>query len=180
MPCRLPLLRLGFMVLMAALSGCASSGAGRMTEATSEPRAVDAAAENAAILADLSPGLLLSLQVDGSTVTLADARVAMVPKDAGRRAEGELVTLAGWLAGDRIAEVQVPDQRLQVAERGGLVELASYTLDAAMPLVRAVDTLTVLLPGRDAPSRIDLRSIFADHCRKQPLSPLCPAGEPRR
>ncbi len=160
-------------ITAALLLACASQGPGRMTERTSEPRPVDVAADNKELLDQLTPGLLVSLAVDGSTVSLVEARVAMVPKEEQRRREGQLVIVEGWSGSVRIAAVAAPDQRLQVLEGSGLVELDRRTLDLALPLTRPIDALLVRLPAADAAVRMDLGSTFADHCAKQPRSPLC-------
>lgn len=159
--------------VLGALLGCASEEPGRVTVQTSEPRPVDAAADNAEVLRQLTPGLLLTLEIDGTAVTLLDVQMALVPNLPARRQEGELITVTGLSGSERVSRAQVPDQRLNVEEQGGLVVLEQRQLTIALPLPRRIDAVEVQLSGEAPPTRLDVRRQLADLCAENPRVKLC-------
>jgi hypothetical protein len=156
-----------------AVAGCASLEPGRMSAETSAPMPVDPRADNEVVLAGQTAALVVTLDIDGAQVTLADSRILMIPKRTERRAEGDLVTLDGLRGGQTVTRVVIPDQRLNVEENGGIVVLDKRTLQAALPLPRPIDELQVRLPGAEQPVRIAVGKEIATFCRKHPQQNLC-------
>jgi len=157
------------------LVGCASAGPGQLHTQTSDPKAVDARADNERVLRGLTPGLVVTLEIDGEKVSLADAQVLMIPQSKPRLQPGELITLTGTSQGKAVSSVEVPDQRLNVQESQGLVILEKRTIAAALPLPARIDTLEVRLPGK-AGQRLDVRDSIEAFCKTYPQAPLCRPG----
>jgi hypothetical protein len=158
------------------LVACASAEPGRMTAETSSPQPLDAAADNAELMQDLAPSLVLTIEVDGDTATLLDARVLMMRATAPRHSEGEQVVLRGLSAGQPVSTVAVPDQKLNVQEGGGLVMQERRTLTAAIPMPQRLDAVEVLIPGAAAASRLDVREQVSSFCRQYATSEGCERG----
>lgn len=106
-------------IIITGLVACASTEPGRLTSRTSDPKPVDAAVDNAPVLGQLVPGLVITLEINGNTPTLVDARVALIPLSAPRREEGELVRVTGVSNGRPVSRAAVSDQRVYVEEGVG-------------------------------------------------------------
>lgn len=163
------------IVLMLALVvvSCASTKPGRLSTHTSAPKPVDAVADNAQLLSQFTPGLVIILEISDNTTSLVDARIALVPRSTVRRQEGELIKITGLSNGTRVSSVAVPDQRINVEEEKGLVILDKRTLTATLPLPRKIDTLEVQLPGDVAPSLFNIRKQIDSFCRKFTETEFC-------
>lgn len=161
-----------------AVAACASMQPGRITAQTSSPKPVDPRIDNEAVLAELTPGLVFTLEIDGLRVRLANAKVMMIPRREPRRPAGELVSVTGLSGGQPVTQVQVPDQRLNVEEGKGIVILEKRTLEAALPLPRRIDALEVMMAGAERPQRFDVTKAVRDFCRNYPKSGTCRAPGP--
>ena len=160
-------------IFVTSLVACASTEPGRLTSSTSDPKPVDAAVDNAPVLAQLAPGLVITLEINDNTPTLVDARVALIPITAPRREEGELVRVTGLSNGKPVSSIAVPDQRVYVEEGVGLSVLTKRSLTLALPLPQRIDSLEVQLPGEEAPSRFDVSQTVDGFCKDYPKEALC-------
>lgn len=170
------------VALISFLAAC-TSGPARRIAVPSPPRQVDAGVDNRVVLAQLEPALIGSMQISGAAVSLRDAELVRVPKVPARRTEGEIVVVEGVSDGGRIStSVAVPDQRLNAEEHGGLVRLTDQQLPFALPLTERIDHLRVRLPEGGAPIALDVRQVFARHCRNRNDDPLCstPQASPKK
>lgn len=171
---QMPCLRFGAAVMGSlALGACASAEPSRMTAETSAPVAVDAAADNAHILKQLEPSLLVVVEIDGDRASLVEGRVLSVRSAGSPRREGELVTIRGLRDGELVGEAQVDDQRLNIEEGRGLVILEKRVLTAAVPMPQRIDTVEVVVPGVEGVSQLDVRSIVESFCRGYPNTRPC-------
>jgi hypothetical protein len=152
--------------------GCASTDPGQLRTQTSDPRPVDPRADNEPVLKGLTPGLVVTLEIDHDRVSVAHAHVLMIPQVTSRTQPGELITLTGTSQGRVVSSVDVPDQRLNVQEGQGLVILEKRTIAAALPLPARIDTLEVRLPGKPS-QRLDVRDAIERFCTTHPQAPLC-------
>lgn len=166
---------LAFTTPFLLVVGCASTGPGELRTQTSDPKPVDARADNERVLKGLVPGLVVTLEIDGERVSLADAQVLMIPLSKPRLQAGELITLTGTSQGKAVSSMEVPDQRLNVQENQGLVVLEKRTIAAALPLPARIDTLEVRLPGK-AGQRLDVRDPIEAFCKTYSQVPLCRPG----
>lgn len=165
-------------ILLTGLVACASAEPGRLTSQTSDPKPVDAVTDNAPVLTQLAPGLVITLEISDNTPTLVDARVALLPLTAPRREEGELVHVMGLSNGKPVSSTAVPDQRVYVEEGVGLGVLTTRTLTLALPLPQRIDSLEVQLPGEAAPSRFDVSRTVDSFCKDYPKEALCREAVP--
>lgn len=156
------------------LGGCTSGPARLNAVAPLSSKAVDPSVDNAAVLAQLEPALVASLQISGADVAVADALIVRVPKLPPRRTEGDLIIVEGVAADGRSStRVAVPDQRLNAYEGAGLVRLTEVQIPFALPLTEPIERVRVRLPESPAPSVLDVSQVFAAYCREQRADPLC-------
>jgi hypothetical protein len=147
-----------------------------MTPQTSNPEPVDPMVDNTGLQEQLSPSLVVTIELDGDTATLLDARVLMTRATMPRRTEGEQVILRGFSAGQQVSTVAVPDQRLNVEEGGGLVMQEKRTLTAALPMPQRIDAIEVLVPGAAEATRLDVSEEVSSFCRTYPNTEGCQRG----
>ena len=163
-----------------AVTGCEK---GPRRESTSEPQSVDSRQDNAAILEQLTPGLLLRITIRADKTVRVDSHVALVVKQSERRREGDLVEVVGVAGAERIARVWVPDARRIAIEGEGAVAAPDRELVASLPLGARIDSVEVRLPGEVAPYRQPVANAFDAYCEGHPqLGPYCrppmPAATP--
>jgi hypothetical protein len=159
--------------LLCASAGCASAKPGRVTSRTSAPSPVDPVADNEKLLADLVPGLVITLEIIGSEPKLKNAHVAMVPRQETRREEGELIRVVGLAQGQEITSVAFPDERVNIEEHGGIVVMDERTVATTLPLPRRIDVVEVRLPRDVGRARFSVHDQIDKYCRQYPGSELC-------
>lgn len=161
------------IVFCLLMFGCASMKHEQSSTRTSDPIPVDPKADNAVVLKQLTAGLLIVLDIDEDTPSLTEAHVAMVPESVARKQEGEFISITGLSSGKAVSSIQVPDQRLNVQENGGLVYLDKRTISATLPLPVRIDIIEIQLPGKASPRRFKVVDQIDGYCRKNPRSDLC-------
>jgi len=162
------------MAAVLALSACASSGPGKMTTRTSEPAAVNADEDNARLMAGLEPQMVVTLEVDGTTARLIDARVLMVRGNKRAAVAGQdHVVVRGLSAGQAISETKIPDQRINTEHDAGLVIVEKRQLAGALPLPRRIDTLEVMVPGAADAVTFDVGQAIGSFCKDNSQFELC-------
>ncbi len=165
--------QISVLAITAMLMGCATAtdGPGIKTEETSAPRPVDAREDNAAVLAQTSPGLIVTLHVEGSTIRSVETQIASVT--ATTQAESESISITALSNGDRIATMSVADQRVNVQEEVGIVETETRTLIGTMQLPSRVDTLIVESPALEETKELDVRDVFDAFCEQYRDQSIC-------
>ncbi len=161
---------IGISMLLVACA-TASDGPGVKTEQTTEPRPVDPRADNAEVIAQTLPGLIVTLNIEGGTVRSYETQIAAV--SATTQAEGDSISVTALSNGNRIATMSVADQRVNAQEEVGIVELESRTLIGTMQLPTRVDTLIVESPGLEAAQEIDVRDVFDAFCEQYREQSIC-------
>jgi hypothetical protein len=143
------------------------------------PRPVDPADDpvNARAAEDGVDGLIVTLTVDGASVTLDGARPARIPKTAVRanlNIEGDAVRVSAFAGGDAVSDVVVPDPVLYASEGGGLVRMTRRQVVVAIPADRAIDRIEVEAGATLARSSLDVSGAYADYCKDNPRGNWCP------
>lgn len=146
--------------------GCASSQPQTATARLDlQERAVDARADNAAVLESTTEGLVVQLAIDGDRVEVTDVQVLRVPK-APRRAMGEgMIAVTALRGGDEVYATAVPDEELNALEEGGLVRLTERSITFTLPTGTPVTALRVQLGPEAEARRLDLAPRLGDWCR---------------
>ena len=139
-------------------------------------------------------GLVLSVTIDGPSVTLdqaVPARVRKTPRKPTGQGDYAPVTAIGFAGGARISEVAVPDSVMRALDdwntphNGALVRVTKRQIVIPLAAARALDTVEVTAPATGAHARLDVRAAYADYCRageKAPNqgqgrdNPMCPKG----
>lgn len=136
-------------------------------------------------------GLVLSVTIDGASITLDQAVPARVRKTARKpTGQGDYapVTAIGFAGGARISEVAVPDSVIRALDDwntphlGALVRVTKRQVVIPLAAARALDTVEVTAPATGAHARLDVRAAYADYCRagdqaaKGRDNPMCPRG----
>jgi hypothetical protein len=122
-------------------------------------------------------GLVVTMKIDGDRVELTDSQIMLIPKAIARQQTGEQITLVGLRGGETVTQVRIPDQRLNIQEKRGVVVLEQRTLQAALPLPAPIDELLVQLPGAEQPVRFPIAKTISTFCRKHPKQDLCRKSE---
>lgn len=164
------ILVIGLTMFLAACA-TATDGPGVKTEETSEPRPVDAGVDNADVLAQTSPGLIVTLHVEGNTIRSYETQIAAV--SATTQAEGDSISITALSNGNRVATMSVADQLVNVQEEVGIVEVESRTLIGTMQLPMRVDTLIVESPVLEAAQELDVREVFDAFCEQYREQSIC-------
>lgn len=139
-------------------------------------------------------GLVLSVTIDGPSVTLdqaVPARVRKTPRKPTGQGDYAPVTAIGFAGGARISEVAVPDSVVRALDdwntphQGALVRVTKRQVVIPLAAARALDTVEVTAPATGAHARLDVRAAYAEYCRageKAPNqgqgrdNPMCPKG----
>ena len=170
-------------VLIGAVSACAGpKESGERTDQTSDPRQVAPTADvvNVAAAQTSGPALVVTVEVDGSSVALVRARVLRTPAAPPRReTAADLVLFRAFRGNEVVGTAIVSDPVINVQEGVGLVELEQRSVTASVPMERPADILEVAsTQGRFAAARFPVANVVLAHCREFPASPLC--GEVNR
>lgn len=171
------LITICYALLLFVTYACASEQAGDLNTRTTEPQQVDPKSDNAQVTNNLIPGLLITIEIDSTSVSVAEARVAMVPRGSIRQnEEGEFIRLIGIRDGKEVTTVSVPDQRLNTQEGTGIVIQEQRTIVAVLPLTQKLDQFTIQLPGKKVagqPERFDVSKQIEEYCSKNPNIEFC-------
>lgn len=160
--------------LAVVLAGCASKVPQAAVAQPAQRRQVDAAADNRAVIGDVTPGIVMRLEIDGKNVQLHDVELIVVPRQPpARDAAGERVLVTGWRGQQRISVVSVADQRINVLEGVGIVIRDQRTLNVALPTPQRIDRVEVTLPGMTVPQQFAVGQVFDRACQQQPGGDLC-------
>jgi hypothetical protein len=127
-------------------------------------------------------GLIVTVTIDGSAVTLDRATPARIPKPRklSDKATGDIVTAAGFAGGKRVSQTTVSDQVVNAQEGVGIVRTTRRQLSFTLEAPRAIDTVEVSAPATGASARLDVRSAYAQYCAPSKPDPrLCPTAAPQ-
>lgn len=143
------------------------------------PRAVDEASDpvNRKVAADTVDGLVVTVTIDGPSVTLDSASAARVPRRLARsdRAAGEnFVRATAFSGGQAVSTTVVPDVVLNASEGEGLVRLTRRQIALVLSADRPIDTVTIEAPATAASATLDVRQAYARICEADRNNRWCP------
>lgn len=105
---------------------------------------------------------------------LRDAELVALPlKPSARENDGRRFLVTGWRGEEKVSEVLVADQRINIQENVGVVTEERRTLSVALPTPRRIDRVEVTLPGSRTVQRFPVAEVFERACAGQPSSELC-------
>lgn len=160
-----------FVLLFA---GCASRVPQTAVAQRTQERAVDAAEDNRAVVDQMTPTVVMQLEVDGNTVQLRDMELVLLPrKSSARERDSRKILVTGWRGKEQVSEASVADQRINIQENVGVVIEDRRTLNVALPTPRRIDRVEVTLPGSTTAQRFPVAEVFERACVSQPGSELC-------
>lgn len=163
-----------FALVVFVVASCASRAPQTAVAQRTEQRAVDAAHDNRDVVGQLTPSIVMQLEVDGEKVQLREAELVALPrKPSARENGGRKVLVTGWRGEEKISEVLVEDQRINIQENVGVVTEERRTLSVALPTPRRIDRVEVTLPGSRTAQRFAVAEVFERACAGQPSSELC-------
>lgn len=140
---------------------------------TSDPVPVDAAKDNAAVLEQLKPGLIINLKIDGTKVIEHQVQIASVTASRSLAHNDQSVSISGMDGDKTVSNVVIADQRTNAAEGVGLVYNEQRTVIGRLTVPSRINTIEVLVPGATEPQRLDVSTIFDDYCAEYKSSTLC-------
>ena len=140
-------------------------------------------------------GLVLSVTIDGPSVTLdqaVPARVRKTPRKPTGKGDFSPVTAVGFAGGAQVSQVAVPDSVIRALDdwntphNGALVRVTKRQVVLPLAAPRALDTVEVTAPATGAHARLDVRAAYAEYCaagqraqvRENPMCPQGGAGPP--
>ena len=143
------------------------------------PRPVDEATDpvNRKVAADTVDGLVMTVTIDGPSVTLDSAIAARVPRRLARsdRAAGENFVRATAFSGGQVVSTTVlPDVVLNASEGEGLVRLTRRQIALVLSADRPIDTVTIEAPATAASATLDVRQAYARICEADRNNQWCP------
>lgn len=144
-----------------------------MTATTSKPVAVDAREDNAIVLQQTEPGLVVSMTIDGAYVIDFNVQFASISKSAPTKQNVENVNIRGMIGGIEVSSASIADQRFKAAEEVGLVMTEKRTLIGRLAVFSRIDTIEVYLPGSDGLQKLDVRQAFKRYCAKYDNRQIC-------
>jgi hypothetical protein len=165
--------RFTLLFFAALLAGCASKMPQTAVAQAGPSRAVQAVADNRAVLSELAPGLVMRLEIDGSTVQMLDPELVLVPRALPRTSDGDRVVVTGWRGNERVSSVTIADQRVNVQEGVGIVIRDRRSVSVALPTPRRIDRIEVTLPGLTTPQRFPVGDIYERACAQRTDSEFC-------
>lgn len=160
------------------LVACASNTPGEMTELTSSPQSVDARQDNADVLAQTTPGLIVTLHITGDVVSSFDVRVAGVSSSSSSGNQDTFVTVTGISNGSRVASMSIADEQLNVQEEVGIVANPDRTIVGMLALPTRIDTLVVESSSLQRSQEFDVREVFESFCNEYGKEAIC-SSEPQ-
>lgn len=154
-----------------------ASHGGRAELLPEQPIAENEDPVNQKVAAETVDGVVLSVTIDGTSVTLNAANLARVPRRmavADRATGGDTVKATALANGQVIATTVVPDNVLNASEGEGLVRTARREITLVLAADRPIDTVMVEAPATAASASLDLRSAYSNICEADPNSIWCP------
>jgi hypothetical protein len=136
---------------------------------------------NKRVAADTVDGVVLTITIDGGSVTLDAVAPARVPRRvarANRDPVGDAVKVTGLIADKVVATTVVPDNVLNASEGEGVVRTTRRQISVALATDRPLDTVVVEAPATAAKASLDVRAAYARICEADPRNKWCP-GQPR-
>lgn len=163
----------GISAVLLLLGACASDSVGQMTSTTSSPRSVDAQQDNAAVLEQASPGIVIKLQIEGNEVRSFEVQIAGISGNSTGGHSDEVVGVKGMSGGATVASMSIADQRVNAAEDVGIVMNENRTLIGMLVLPARIDSLEVTISGAERAQELDVRGIFDEYCERYATQPIC-------
>jgi hypothetical protein len=168
---------------LALLGGCATGTDAVVEPKTtiSDPRPVAAAEDifNQAVMAALTPGMIITVRISPSGIELQQVHMMLVPKNP-RRADGQgdriIVTSLG--NGSPVSKVAATDPVVLFLEEKGQARQEDRTVSLAVPTPTLVDTLEVTVTASGESRKFDVSPVIRDYCARAEGSPTCRAASP--
>lgn len=132
---------------------------------------------NQKVAAETVDGIVVTVTIDGPTVTLDSAVPARVPRRLARAdgAAGEnFVRATAFAGGQPVSSTVLPDVVDNASEGGGLVRLTRRQVSLVLSADRPIDTVRVEAPATAASGTVDVRPAYARLCEVDRNSKWCP------
>jgi hypothetical protein len=170
---------------LALLGGCAT-GTDAVVEpkiTVSEPRRVPAAEDpfNQAMMAALTPGLIVTVRISPSGIELQQVEMMLVPKKPRRGDEkGDRIIATSLRNGSPVSSVAATDPVVLFLEEKGQARQEDRTVSLAVPTPTRIDTLVVTVTASGESRRFDVSPVIRDYCARAKGSPTCRTASPER
>lgn len=141
------------------------------------PVAEDEDAVNQRVAGDTVDGLVVSVTIDGATVSLDSATPARIPRNKAlsqRETGGDQVTATAFASGTAVSTTIVPDNVVNASEELGLVRTTRRQIVLLLASDQPIDTVQIEAPATGASASLDVRSAYADICDKDEKNKWCP------
>jgi hypothetical protein len=130
--------------------------------------------DNRAVIGDVTPGIVMRLEIDGTKVDLRDAELILLPRQSPARGrDGERILVTGWRGLQQVSAVSVADQRVNIQEGVGIVIREQRTVSVALPTPRRIDRVEVTLPGTTVAQQFAVTELFDRACPTPTVIDFC-------
>jgi hypothetical protein len=173
------------LVASLALSGGCATGTDAVVEpkiTISDPEPVAAAEDpfNQAVLAVLTPGMIVRVRISPGGIELQQVHMMEVPKNPRRDdGQGDRIIVTSLGKGSPVSKVAATDPVVLFLEEKGQARQEDRTVSLAVPTPTLVDTLEVRVTASGETRKFDVSPVIRDYCLRAKDSPTCRAASPR-
>jgi hypothetical protein len=135
---------------------------------------------NAAMHADLAPGLVLTVRITARGLAVDDAALMLIPARPPTRGlgPGPRVIAVGYSGGREASRTDAADPYLVIDEGRGPVWRETRTTTFALPAPVRLDIVELAVTETGQHGRFDARPVFRAYCAAAPAAPLCRPRQP--
>lgn len=136
---------------------------------------------NQLVAAETTDGLVVTVTIDGSTVTLDSVTPARIPRPARRTKPGAddgVVMARAYSGGDEVGAAFTGDPVLNASEESGLVRLAKRQVSIALPAARPATAIEIEAPASRAKATFNVASAYDAWCKESRDEKICPRPTP--
>lgn len=153
-----------------------ASHGGKVQLLPSQPIAESADPVNQQVAAETADGLILTVTIDGTLVTLDSAIPARIPRRlarADRKTGGDSVKATAIADNMPITTVVVPDTVLNASEGEGIIRTKRRQITLVLEADRPIDTVTIQALATGASASLDVRPAYSRICDADRTSKWC-------
>lgn len=162
-------------VLFIAFIGTFSQNQGEegIMEEITEPTELNELEDNAFLLDNLSPGIIMTIEIIENEVQLLDSVIKLVPKTEPREEFMDSFLVRGVKGDDIVIQTWFPDLSKVVVEKVGIKPQPIRIITFALPLERPINNVVIKLKLDLPETSFDVTELVTSFCEQYPNQPFC-------